>query len=142
MFQNYMNNFNPYQQRLTQMEQMAQSQPIQTIQQTTPQSQCYFVNSKEEMQNIQPIPNIFYIGINRQAKEVYIRAWNNNGIIDFDTYSLTDGKQENTELKSIMDKLNEIENKLREKAHESDDPNVSPTNGVRNATEQAGNATV
>lgn len=137
-----MNNFNPYQQRLTQMEQMAQSQPIQTIQQTTPQSQCYFVNSKEEMQNIQPIPNIFYIGINRQAKEVYIRAWNNNGIIDFDTYSLTDGKQENTELKSIMDKLNEIENKLREKAHEPDDPNVSPTNGVRNATEQAGNATV
>ena len=67
MYQPYMNNFNPYQQRLSQMEQMAQSQPIQTIQPTTPQSQCYFVSSKDEMQNIQPVPNVFYIGINRKA---------------------------------------------------------------------------
>ena len=131
MYQPYMNNFNPYQQRLSQMEQMAQSQPIQTIQPTTPQSQCYFVSSKDEMQNIQPIPNVFYIGINRKSKEVYIRAWNNNGIIDFDTYSLTDGKKESTELKSIMDKLNAIEEKVNERNNTKSNP--AERNGSKSA---------
>lgn len=102
------NPYTPYQDRLNQI----QPQLIQTIQQTQPQAICYFVNSKTDMQNIQVQPNVFYIGLNKQAKEIYVRSWNNDGLIDFDTYSLADGQQESTELKTIMDKLDLI---LKEK---------------------------
>nr|DAH10999.1 MAG TPA: hypothetical protein [Caudoviricetes sp.] len=103
---------NPYAQRLAQMEQqIPQPQPIHTIQQVNPQAICYFVNSKNDLQNIQVNPNVVYVGINKQTKEVYLRSWNNDGMIDFDTYSLAEGKQESSELKTIMDKL---ENKLKE----------------------------
>lgn len=110
---------NPYAQRLAQMEQqIPQPQPIQTIQQINPQAVCYFVNSKNDLQNIQVNPNVVYVGINKQTKEVYLRSWNNDGMIDFDTYSLAEGKQESSELKTIMDKLENIENKLKEIDHE------------------------
>lgn len=109
-------------------------QPIQTIQPQQPQAVCYFVNSKSDLQNIQVQPNIVYIGINKQDKEIYMRAWNNDGIIDFDTYSLSGGEKENTELKSIMDKLDLI---LKEKGN---DRNVTEVNATSNAgaiTEQS-----
>lgn len=98
------NSFNPYTQRLQQMEQTF-GQPIQTIQPQQPQAICYFVNSKTDMQNVQVQPNVVYIGINRKDKEIYVRSWNNDGVIDFDTYSLAQGEKENTELKTIMEKL-------------------------------------
>lgn len=128
----FINNNNPYMQRLNQMEafqqqsmspasNMASAQPIQTIQsvqQPNPQSICYFVSSKDELQNLQINPNTLYIGINRKTKEIYTRSWNNDGIIDFDTYSLAEGKQEQSLLNTIMTKLENIENKLKERDHE------------------------
>lgn len=122
----FYNNINPYQQRLQQMEQNF-GQPIQTIQPQQPQAVCYFVSSKSDLQNIQVQPNIVYIGINKQDKEIYMRAWNNDGIIDFDTYSLSGGEKENTELKSIMDKLDLI---LKEKGYGG---NVTANNSEGNA---------
>lgn len=127
------NPYAPYNQRLQQMEQTF-GQPIQTIQQTQPQAVCYFVSNKSDMQNIQIQPNVFYIGINRQSKEIYVRSWNNDGLIDFDTYSLSTGEQESTELKTIMDKLDLI---LKEKGN---DRNVTAVNATSNAgaiTEQS-----
>lgn len=125
----------PYTQRLAQMEQQQiVPQPIQTIQQINPQAVCYFVNSKNDLQNIQINPNVVYVGINKQTKEVYLRSWNNDGMIDFDTYSLAEGKQESTELKTIMDKLENIENKLKEIDYERDVTiDDSKSNGRTNA---------
>lgn len=126
------NPYAPYNQRLQQMEQNF-GQPIQTIQQTQPQAVCYFVNGKADMQNIQIQPNVFYIGINRQGKEVYIRSWNNDGLIDFDTYSLSTGEQESSELKTIMDKLDLL---LKEKKDERIDTATNATSDAGSVAEQ------
>lgn len=82
-------------------------QPIQTIQ---PQSQCYFVGSKEEMQTLQPMPNTYYIGINRTAKEVYIKAWNNDGNIDFDIYTSKNTTEDG--YNAILAKITSLEEKI------------------------------
>lgn len=126
------NPYAPYNQRLAQMEQNF-GQPIQTIQPQQPQAVCYFVNSKSDLQNIQVQPNIVYIGINKQDKEIYMRAWNNDGIIDFDTYSLSGGEKENTELKSIMDKLDLI---LKEKGYGGNDTANNSEGNARTVSEQ------
>lgn len=121
--------YDPYRNRLGQMEQQQNAQPIQRIVQPTPQSQCYFVSSKSEMQNIQPAPNTIYIGLNQQNKEVYLKSWNNDGNIDFDTYTLFSGEKEATDSKLIMTKLQEIEEKLNERIVAKLDTasNVGPT---------------
>lgn len=124
------NNFNPYGvqpqmqpqvQPQVQPQEVVQEQPqnvgmtIQTIQSSqnlSPQAVCYFVAAKDEMQNLKVEPNTFYIGINKQAKEMYVRAWNNDGNIDFNTYTLTEGKKESSGITSIIEKLEAIENKL------------------------------
>lgn len=67
------------------------------------------------MQNIQPNPNTIYIGLNQQNKEIYLKSWNNDGNIDFDTYTLFSGEKEATDSKLIMTKLQEIEEKLNER---------------------------
>lgn len=134
----FYNNINPYQQRLQQMEQNF-GQPIQTIQQTQPQAVCYFVSNKSDMQNIQVQPNVFYIGINRQSKEIYVRSWNNDGLIDFDTYSLSTGEQESTELKTIMDKLDLI---LKEKGYGGNVTANNSEGNTRTVSEQSNDGIV
>ena len=87
-------------------------QTIQTLGSIQPQVQCFYVNSSEDMGNIQIMPSTVYIGINKSAKEMYIRQWNLDGKIDFERYKLSDGKQEEPELKTIVAKLEAIENRL------------------------------
>lgn len=91
------------------------------------QSECYFVNNKTEMQSIQPEYGTVYIGINNTAKEIYTRAWNDNGSIDFKTYTLSEKGEEDSELQTIMKKLIKIEEKLNER----NATNVAPTGNVR-----------
>lgn len=113
---------NPYlaNQQMQQMQQpVVQPQMIQTINQYKPQSICYFVSNKDELQQLQIDPATMYIGINKQAKEIYVRCFNSNGLIDFETYSLSNGEQQPTELKTILSKLQDIENKLKEKENVS-----------------------
>lgn len=116
MFGNQFYN-NPYLQN--QMTQQVQPQMIQTINQYKPQSICYFVSSKDELQQLQIDPTTMYIGINKQAKEIYVRCFNSSGLIDFETYSLSDGEQQPTDMKTILSKLQDIENKLKEKDNAS-----------------------
>ena len=120
----YMPNYglNPY--NMMQRPEPQETSTIQTIQntpQTNPSVQCYFVTDKNELQNLKTVPNTFYIGINRKSKEIYIRSWNNDGNIDFNTYSQVEGKEEVSDLKMVMNKLNAIEEKLNER----NDTNVS-----------------
>lgn len=88
-------------------------QPIQNVtQQTQSQASCFFVKSPEELAGLNIMPNVFYLGINRDKKEVYIRRMNNDGNIEVENYSLSVGKEEKTELKKILEEIDIIKKKL------------------------------
>lgn len=109
---------NPYTQPNPYAQAQQQAQPIQTIPQQTQKVVCYSVSGKGDMQNLDAFPNVYYVGINNSNKEIYVKTMNNNGIIDLDTYVLSKGEQESSNLKVIMDKLESIELKLKETENE------------------------
>ena len=92
-------NYNPY------------FQP-QTIQSVQSQALCFFVKSPNDLVRSDIMPNVFYLGINRDNKEIYVRRMNNDGNIEVETYQLAGGKEEKTDLKIIADRLDIIEKKL------------------------------
>lgn len=102
-------NFNNY--LAYQMQQ--QQQPIQNLN-VQPQSQCYFVRSQNDLANINVMPNYYYLGINSDANEIYVKRMNNDGLIELKTYSLQSEKKEKTEFQAIFDRLDSIEQKLSE----------------------------
>lgn len=88
-------------------------QPIQNVtQQTQSQASCFFVKSPEELTGLNIMPNVFYIGINRERKELYIRRMNNDGNIEVENYSLSQGKEEKTDLKKILEEIELIKKKI------------------------------
>lgn len=109
---------NPYTQPNSYAQAQQQAQPIQTIPQQTQKVVCYSVSGKGDMQNLDAFPNVYYVGINNSNKEIYVKTMNNNGVIDLDTYVLSKGEQESSNLKVIMDKLESIELKLKETENE------------------------
>lgn len=96
----------------------------QTIQNVTQQSQalCFFVKSPNDLVRTDIMPNVFYLGINRDNKEIYVRRMNNDGNIEVETYSLSTGKEEKTDLKIIADRLDVIEKKLEGKNESATQP--------------------
>lgn len=102
----------PMQSYMQQQQAFEQAQAIQQIPQQAQKVMCYNVSTKDEMQSLETFPNIYYIGINKKAKEIYVRSWRNDGLIDFDTYVLSKGEQETSSMKTILDKLESIENQL------------------------------
>lgn len=122
---------NDYAMRLARMEQQqANPQTIQNIQGMPPQVQCYFVNTPQDMSSIQVLPGTVYIGINKPGKEIYVRQWNMDGNIEFETYSMSSGTQETPELKSILAKLENIETQLKGTNNESNATTVNATGNV------------
>lgn len=121
--------------RLAQMEQQygpSFPQTIQTLNGVQPQVQCFFVNAASDLSNFQIQPSTVYIGINKAGKEVYVRQWNMDGNIDFETYHLASGTQEQPELKTIMAKLEAIETRLQGGGNESTNTTVNAaSNGGR-----------
>lgn len=95
-------------------------QPTQTIGQINTQKQaaCYFVRTPEELAGLNVMPGVFYLGINRDNKEVYIRRMNNDGNIELEQYVLSAGRKEKTDIKAILERLESIEKRLEVK-HES-----------------------
>lgn len=91
-----------------------QPQAIQNIQPTQPQSYCYFVRSSNDLNGINVMPNTFYVGINSDKNEIYVRRMNNDGLVDVKTYSLQSEKKEKTEFQAVFDRLDEIEKKISE----------------------------
>lgn len=87
---------------------------IQTIQQQNPAVSCFYVNDKSDLQTMNINLGTVYIGINKRAKEIYVRSWNNDGNIGFDTYSLVQGDKEVSDTQKILNKLNMIEERLNE----------------------------
>lgn len=103
----YMPNYNPY-----------NMQPIQQIQ--TPQQQMSYVQAKSpsDMAKLRVMPNVSYIGINEDDKEIYIRKMNNDGNVESETYILKSEEKEKSQFDSISERLTAIENTLKEKKHE------------------------
>jgi len=70
--------------------------------------QCFYVNSPQDMDKINPSADTLYIGINLSAKEVYLKQLNGLGLIDVDTYVKSSGEQQKNDITKILDKLDEI----------------------------------
>ena len=120
-----MNNqyFNPY--FWQQPSQNFQSQRIQNLSSViSTEVQCFYVNSPSDMEKIQPTLNTLYIGINSDKKEIYLRQMNNNGLIDFTTYTQLSGEQQKSEFSKILDRLDQLETNLKGK------DNAKYTNGA------------
>lgn len=80
---------NPYLQPQQPMQRVTQiEQPLMPVQQNV---QCFSVSNKAEMENVQVMPNVMYVGINLGANEIYIKRMNNDAIVNVKTY-----KQEQT----------------------------------------------
>ena len=93
-------------------------QPIQQYQTLTPQSLCYFVKSIDEISNVRVQPNVYYMGINRDNKEIYVRRMNNDGNIEVETYILKSEEKQKSQMDDIADRITNIENILKERKHE------------------------
>ena len=107
--------FNPYQRN--------DFQPIQNMS-IQPQASCYFVKSSTDLNGINVMPNTFYLGINTDKNEIYVRRMNNDGLVDIKTYSLQSETKEKNDLQAIFDRLDSIEKKLGGK----DEPNIQSNN--------------
>ena len=70
--------------------------------------QVFYVNNPTDMERINPMQNVVYIGINSATKEIYVRQLNGMGLIDFDTYVRQSGEQQKNDLTKILDKLDEL----------------------------------
>lgn len=95
------------------LQNMQTPQTIQTIQQIQPQVMSYFASNVNDMSNIQVNPNIIYLGINVQSKEIYTKQMNNDGITETNIYKISDGKQEQNIMNTIMERLNNIDEKMK-----------------------------
>lgn len=101
--------------------------PLPEVQQNI-SIQCGTVNNKDEMDSIQPQLNVIYMGINKNAKEIYTKQLNNNGLIDFYVYSQTSNEISKDSNQSILECLERIESKLNKESF--NERNVTTNNAT------------
>ena len=90
----------------------SQSMPIQSIQQVQKSAQFYNVENAQELDGIKPALNVLYVGFNKKKKEIYVKQLTNDGLISLETYGLADDKKEKSEFETILEKINNLENRL------------------------------
>lgn len=113
----------------------SQPQTIQNVsQQIQSQASCYFVKAPEELTGLNVMPNVFYLGINRDKKEIYVRRMNNDGNIETESYSLSGGIEEKNDIKTILERLDTIERRLRDESVNKQFSNGQITESPVNAT--------
>ena len=88
------------------------SMPVQSIQQAQKSAQFYNVENAQELDGIRPALNVLYVGFNKNKKEIYVKQLTNDGLISLETYGLANDKKEKSELETILEKINNLENKL------------------------------
>jgi hypothetical protein len=91
------------------------------------------VKTPEELTGLNVMPNVFYLGINRDKKEIYLRRMNNDGNIETESYSLSGGMEEKNDIKTILERLENIERRLNESVNKQFS-NGSVTESPVNAT--------
>lgn len=101
---------NPYLQPQQPMQRVTQiEQPLMPVQQNV---QCFSVSNKAEMENVQVMPNVMYVGINLGANEIYIKRMNNDAIVNVKTY-----KQEQTPAPTVQKTDDKLLARLEELTH-------------------------
>lgn len=136
-----MNYYNPYNWQQTQPN----FQRIQNLSSyNTTEVQCFYVNNPTDMEKIQPVLNVLYIGLNLDKKEIYLRQMNNNGLIDFTTFTQLSGEQQKSDITKILDRLDVLESNLKgnDNVQYANGTAVNEYVGERNVTESSVNATV
>ncbi len=108
MYNNYMMN------NMGQMPQMGRLQPIQSFE-IQPQFSCYMVKNENDLAGVNVMPNAVYIGLNADAKEIYLRKMNNDGKIEVESYVLKSAQKEKTEVQAILERLYSIEQKISQR---------------------------
>lgn len=93
------------------MGQFPAQQPIQNMN-VQPQASCFFVKSASDLAGVNVMPNVFYVGLSQDNKEIYVRKMNNDGIVEVETYTLKAEQKQKTDLQAIADRLEAIEKKL------------------------------
>lgn len=112
--------FNPYYggQPMNMMPQQPQQQ-FQTIQsinkRVEPQVMCYFVKEAKDLAGLKLLPETFYLGINADRKEIYVRKMNEMGVAELEAYTLATESKEKSELQIISERLETIEKMLTPK---------------------------
>ena len=107
--------YNPYYagQPMPNMPQMQpQGVPVQSIQQVQKTAQFYSVENAGELDGVKPTLNVLYVGFNNKKKEIYIKQLTNDGLVSLETYELANNKKEKSEFETILEKINNLENKL------------------------------
>ena len=131
-------NFNPSYQPWQRMPQMGV--PVQQIQDVQKTAQFFSVNGQEEMETIKPDLNVFYVGLNKTKKEVYVKQLNLDGTVSLEVYSLASNEQKKNEMNAVLEKLTTIERKLNDAkpdANASQPISVGPNiTNAPNATSQ------
>lgn len=115
----------------------APTMPVQSIQQVQKSAQFYNVESAQELDGIKPTLNVLYVGFNKKKKEIYVKQLTNDGLISLETYNLADDKKEKSEFETILEKINNLENKLISKGV-SDVPNNATNVTTGDATANVG----
>lgn len=136
-----MNYYNPYNWQQTQPN----FQRIQNLSSyNTTEVQCFYVNNPTDMEKIQPVLNVLYIGLNLDKKEIYLRQMNNNGLIDFTTFTQLSGEQQKSDITKILDRLDVLESNLKGKdnVQYADDSAVNEYVSERNVKQPPVNETV
>ena len=127
---------------IPQMAFNPQMQTVQRMQPVEPIVKCWFVNSKQEFDVLRADYNTIYIGINKTTKEIYTKQLLNNGTTEFLSYNQQKAiVEENDDIKSILQKLSNIEKRLGG-SYERNDTNVSATGNVGADAKQSANANV
>lgn len=127
---------------IPQMTFNPQMQTVQRMQPVEPIVKCWFVNSKQEFDVLRADYNTIYIGINKTTKEIYTKQLLNNGTTEFLSYNQQKAiVEENDDIKSILQKLSNIEKRLGG-SYERNDTNVSATGNVGTDAKQSANANV
>lgn len=107
MFDNNPYSFNPFSQYPS--SNNLQMQPMNMYQAPQLQVKTVMVGSVEEAKSIQTSPNVLYVAVDRAQNKVYLKQFNNNGLVDFEVYSKTEQPQEEPKqsLDEKIDALNE-----------------------------------
>ena len=111
--------------------------PVQQIQDVQKTAQFFSVNGQEEMETIKPDLNVFYVGMNKTKKEIYVKQLNLDGTVSLEVYSLASNEQKKNEMNAVLEKLATIERKLtdaRNNANPGQPVSVGPN--VTNATNE------
>jgi len=123
----------PYNYFGQQMMPQMPSMPIQSIQQVQKSAQFYTVDNAQELDGIKPTLNVLYVGFNSKKKEIYVKQLTNDGLVSLETYGLADNKKQKSEFETILEKINNLENKLLKGDANATNNATNGTNGIADA---------